>query len=178
MKRQVLHTVWCNISGEAAGGIWNWSLLEVKVSSKMSDSRIIRVRWARKTGSRYHTGNIGRTMSWTITDRWPWIDSRPMIDSSTGSRSIIDPLSSDCRSIMIRKIFLRSGAPEKHSTFGFNACSFACFDLVFAWTSIFCFSYVWLRNEGHIITADSGFVTKWQLVFTDLLAIACYYINR
>ena len=30
MKRQVLHTVWCNISGEAAGEIWNWLLLGVK----------------------------------------------------------------------------------------------------------------------------------------------------
>ena len=29
-KRRVLHTVWCNISGEAAGKIWNWSLLGVK----------------------------------------------------------------------------------------------------------------------------------------------------
>ena len=27
---QVLHTVWCNISGEAAGETWNWSLLGVK----------------------------------------------------------------------------------------------------------------------------------------------------
>ena len=30
MKSQVLSTVWCNISGEAAGKIWNWSLLGVK----------------------------------------------------------------------------------------------------------------------------------------------------
>ena len=30
MKSQVLHTVWCNIAGEAAGEIWNWSLLGVK----------------------------------------------------------------------------------------------------------------------------------------------------
>ena len=30
MKSQVLHTVWCNISGEAAGEICNWSLLGVK----------------------------------------------------------------------------------------------------------------------------------------------------
>ena len=30
MKRHVLHTVWCNISGEAAGEIWKWSLLGVK----------------------------------------------------------------------------------------------------------------------------------------------------
>ena len=29
MKSQVLHTVWCNISGEAAGEILNWSLLGV-----------------------------------------------------------------------------------------------------------------------------------------------------
>ena len=27
MKSQALHTVWCNISGEAAGEIQNWSLL-------------------------------------------------------------------------------------------------------------------------------------------------------
>ena len=30
MKSQVLHTVWFNISCEAAGEIWNWSLLRVK----------------------------------------------------------------------------------------------------------------------------------------------------
>ena len=30
MKSQVLHAVWCNIPGEAAGEIWNWSLLGVK----------------------------------------------------------------------------------------------------------------------------------------------------
>ena len=30
MKSQVLHTVWCNISGGAAGEIRNWSLLGVK----------------------------------------------------------------------------------------------------------------------------------------------------
>ena len=30
MKSQVLHTVWCNISGEAAGEFWHWSLLGVK----------------------------------------------------------------------------------------------------------------------------------------------------
>ena len=30
MKSQVLHTVWCNISGEATGEIWNWSLLGMK----------------------------------------------------------------------------------------------------------------------------------------------------
>ena len=32
MKRQVLHTVWCNIAGEAEGEIWNWSVLGVKRS--------------------------------------------------------------------------------------------------------------------------------------------------
>ena len=31
MKLQVLHTVWRNISGEAAGEIWNWTLLVVKM---------------------------------------------------------------------------------------------------------------------------------------------------
>ena len=31
MKSQVLRTVWCYITGEAAGEIWHWSLLAVKV---------------------------------------------------------------------------------------------------------------------------------------------------
>ena len=30
MESQVLHTVWCNITGETAGEIWSWSLLGVK----------------------------------------------------------------------------------------------------------------------------------------------------
>ena len=30
MESQVLHTVWCYFSGEAAGESWRWSLLEVK----------------------------------------------------------------------------------------------------------------------------------------------------
>ena len=30
LKSQLLYTVWCYISGEAAGEIWHWSLLEVK----------------------------------------------------------------------------------------------------------------------------------------------------
>ena len=30
MKSQVLHTVWCNISGGAAGEFWHWSLSGVK----------------------------------------------------------------------------------------------------------------------------------------------------
>ena len=34
MKTQVLHTVWCNITSEAAGGIWTWSLLGVKGLSR------------------------------------------------------------------------------------------------------------------------------------------------
>ena len=36
MENQVLHTVWCYIPGEAAGEIWNWSLLGVKGLSQTS----------------------------------------------------------------------------------------------------------------------------------------------
>ena len=37
MKSQVLHTVWCYISGKVAGEIWNWSLLGVKELHKLGD---------------------------------------------------------------------------------------------------------------------------------------------
>ena len=30
MKSQLLHTLWCNITGEATGESWTWSLLGVK----------------------------------------------------------------------------------------------------------------------------------------------------
>ena len=59
MKSQVLHTTWCNISGEAAGGIWNWSLLGVKVLNvywlryRCMSSRyaVFTVHWLVQTGS-------------------------------------------------------------------------------------------------------------------------------
>ena len=35
MKSQDLHTVWCNISGETAGEIWDWSLAGVKGLNKI-----------------------------------------------------------------------------------------------------------------------------------------------
>ena len=55
MKREVLHTVWCNISGEAAGEIWHWSLLRVKglIMRVMSESD-----WSIQTLAR------NRTVGW------------------------------------------------------------------------------------------------------------------
>ena len=41
MKSQVLHTVWCNMSREAAGEIWNWSLLGVKGLNSNQDLQVI-----------------------------------------------------------------------------------------------------------------------------------------
>ena len=36
MENQVLHTVWCNISGEATGEIWNGSLLGLNGLKRIS----------------------------------------------------------------------------------------------------------------------------------------------
>ena len=42
MKSQVLHTVWCNMTGEATGEIWTWSaLLGVKVLTFGFVSRVL-----------------------------------------------------------------------------------------------------------------------------------------
>ena len=38
LKSQVLQTVWCYITGEAAGEIWNWLLLEMKGLSAQIDT--------------------------------------------------------------------------------------------------------------------------------------------
>ena len=45
MKSQVLHTVWCNISGEAAEESWCWSLLGVK-GLTLSLPRAINFSWS------------------------------------------------------------------------------------------------------------------------------------
>ena len=51
MKSQVLHTVWCSITGVAAGWIWTWSLLGVKGFNtrkpfkRMPPSIMARVYW-------------------------------------------------------------------------------------------------------------------------------------
>ena len=44
MIRQVLHTVWCNIAGEAAGEIWNWPVLEVKTCNATETSLFLSKR--------------------------------------------------------------------------------------------------------------------------------------
>ena len=43
VKTQVLHTVWCNISGEATGEIWNWSLLGVQKSAETKYNAITKL---------------------------------------------------------------------------------------------------------------------------------------
>ena len=48
MKSQVLYTVWCNISGEAAGEVWFWSLLGVKGSNVVFHMRRIECKLAKR----------------------------------------------------------------------------------------------------------------------------------
>ena len=56
MKSQVLHTVWCNIHGEAAGEIWDWSLLGVE--GLKADIRRVQLGWrfTGRTGGRTACG--------------------------------------------------------------------------------------------------------------------------
>ena len=44
MKSQVLHTVWCHISCEAAGEFWHWSLSGVKGLTKRNKERMTIIR--------------------------------------------------------------------------------------------------------------------------------------
>ena len=51
MKSQDRHTVWCFVSGEAAGEIWTWSLLGVKglkPGLKTNISGFLRLIWSTK----------------------------------------------------------------------------------------------------------------------------------
>ena len=45
--RYILHTVWCNISGEAAGEIWHWSLFSLG-SERVKDPFTMRFEQARR----------------------------------------------------------------------------------------------------------------------------------
>ena len=55
MKSQVLYTVWCYISGEAAGEIWNWSFLGVK---RLSRGRQSLHQISLAEGTLAHRGNV------------------------------------------------------------------------------------------------------------------------
>ena len=67
MKSQVLHTVWCNISGEAAGGIWNWSLLGVKGLAGITEAKRLRILRPRRLQDIPHSDVRGFAHS-----RWVW----------------------------------------------------------------------------------------------------------
>ena len=46
MKSQVLHTVWCNISCEDVGEMWNWSLLGVQLLKNVKSPTKVRSLYA------------------------------------------------------------------------------------------------------------------------------------
>ena len=60
MKSQVLHTVWCNISGEAAGEIGHWSLLR-KRGLTLSIRRAINFKFLLQPHKTYLQHTIWRT---------------------------------------------------------------------------------------------------------------------
>ena len=55
MKSQVLHTVWCNISGEVGGEIWHWSLSGVK---GLTEGKQVFRRLQLPQNSMYHHDNV------------------------------------------------------------------------------------------------------------------------
>ena len=61
MKSQVLHTVWCYISGEASGEIWNWSLLSF---------------WAIVPYLRYCVAEVTFHPYWARRSVWKQIEAR------------------------------------------------------------------------------------------------------
>ena len=61
MKSQVLHTVWCGITGEAAGEIRTWSLLEVKDHAcELTSQSVSAPRRYQKTGPFWHANRNHR----------------------------------------------------------------------------------------------------------------------
>ena len=84
MKSQTLHTGWCNISGEAAGEIWNWSLLGVKgLDSRVSSANSTRLDWisvplvkiwrSTETVKRFKT--TGRSSENETLFHWPYANT-------------------------------------------------------------------------------------------------------
>ena len=53
MKSQVLHTMWCNITGDSTGQIWNWSLLGVKGLKR-------ELHWSKSSGLPVNTLGLER----------------------------------------------------------------------------------------------------------------------
>ena len=81
MKSQVLHTVWCNIPGEAAGEIWNWSPSVVRILSQNSN-QVAQIQ-TRETDGR----NLrGRRQRWRRKQSEQWEEWRRRRGGRGGGR--------------------------------------------------------------------------------------------
>ena len=81
MESQVLHTVWCNISGEATGEIWYWSLLGVKGWRRGGSMSGSRVHFRERVGLIYSCYFLV-WIHWGFVSRLPvqveqWLDHGP-----------------------------------------------------------------------------------------------------
>ena len=84
MKNQVLHTVWCNISGETAGEIWTWSLLGVKGLKEYLQTAYRWIYAQEKFGTVSIYGHIHFSIMWHLSYLWqkgmtaeklpPWLE--------------------------------------------------------------------------------------------------------
>ena len=76
MVNQVLHTVWCNITGEAAGEIWHWSLLGGKglTCSALAgcSSLTQRSQWSKISRSKWWTTICWAETTWSGRPRSTW----------------------------------------------------------------------------------------------------------
>ena len=73
MKSQVLHTVWYNISGEAVGEIWNWSLLGVKGLNEICTETV-----GKMVAYQHESRSVCGVFFWTrkrrlFAVRWCWL---------------------------------------------------------------------------------------------------------
>ena len=74
MKSPVLHTVWCNISGDAAEEIWNWSLSGVKGLTRSRNFTQNYKATLSLSRSRGWRGSFRGVEDWDrVTNRETWI---------------------------------------------------------------------------------------------------------
>ena len=69
-ESQVLHTVWCHISGEVAGEIWNWSLLGV---NNLSPPRVINFKFLQQLHQKKNNTKWGALAFSYCTQMKDWL---------------------------------------------------------------------------------------------------------
>ena len=150
MKSHVFHTAWCNIYGEAAGEIWNWSLFGGKGFKASGEDALVWI--ARFPQFAINIITPPRSLLWALSG-WKASPSEPVrVLFKISITSVFPPFWADkifdkrhYAGCHLRKAFVNRSSIylSFEQLLGFVECSVACLSVSMFncfWLFVFCFA--------------------------------------